>query len=214
MPKRPGAGRKPIPLEKRRAMGAKVDTTINGKRVTAKVDDLSPVLVGGRPEPGEDFAIAPEWLPADAKEAWNRDVQKIIEVGIADRIDHGALEALCVCYARAKQSGRVVASEGLFIQAQKGQLREHPAVKIERDAWNQYLRLAEQFGITPIARTRLGIAELGRRTLAHDLADRLGMPTFTVDQPAQNPEGPTSGQVYDEVPQFEPVIPDAELVGD
>lgn len=136
-----------------------------------------PVLVAGRPE-AKDIAEPPAHLPEDAKDLWRNDVQKILEVGIADKIDMAALEAMCIAYARAIQAGRVVKSEGLFTQGSVGQLREHPALRIERESWMTFLRLAEQFGITPISRTRLGLAELGRRTLEHDLQERLGTPTF------------------------------------
>jgi P27 family predicted phage terminase small subunit len=153
------------------------------------------VQVGGRATP-EELAEPPEHLPADAKDYWRRDVQKLIDVGIVDRVDIGGLEALCIAYARATQAGRVVKSEGLLTQGSIGQLREHPAVRIERDAWNMYQRLAEQYGITPLGRTRLGLADLSRRSMAADLAERLGKPQFE-RVPAQNGQSGSSGQVVD-----------------
>jgi len=185
MPRRPGSGRKPKPVEQRIREGVNVSHRPMPQ----------PVLVGGRPMPGE-WAQPPEDLPEDGKKLWREDVSRIIEVGIADRVDTAALESLCIAYARAKQAGRVIKSEGLFISGSYAQLREHPAVRIEAQSWDRFLRLAEQFGITPISRTRLGLAELGRRTLQHDLEERLGQPNFK-PVPAQNGKGVASGQVIE-----------------
>ena len=49
-----------------------------------------------------------------------------------------------------------------------------PALRVERDAWQAFLRFAEQYALTPVARTRLGLAELHRRTLAEELDEQLG----------------------------------------
>ena len=42
-----------------------------------------------------------------------------------------------------------------------------------------YLRFAEEFGLTPVARTRLGLAELRRRrSMVDELRDSLGPPNL------------------------------------
>lgn len=155
-------GRRPKPVEQKIAEGNP------GKRPLPE-----PLLVGGRLTE-DDLAEPPADLPADAKRLWRRDVSRLVEVGIADKVDVAALEALCVAYARAKQAGRVVAKVGLFGEGAAGQLKEHPAVKIERESWAWFQRMAEQYGLTPIARTRLGQAELHRRTLAAELDEKIG----------------------------------------
>lgn len=155
-------GRRPKPVEQRIAEGNP------GHRPLPE-----PLLVAGRLTANE-LAAPPDDLPADAKRLWLGDVQRIIDAGIADRVDRASLEALCVAYARAKQAGRVVSKVGLFTEGSRGQLREHPAVKIERESWTWFQRMAEQYGMTPVARTRLGQAELHRRTLAAELEDKLG----------------------------------------
>lgn len=159
-------GPKPEPIERRIAKGNPSKKKLPGV-----------VLLAGRPDL-DDLAEPPAHLDEDAKAFWRRDVVRLAEVGILDRVDVGALEALCVSYARAVQARRIVASEGLFTAGSVGQIREHPALKIEREAWAAFERAAEGFGIGPVARTRLGLAELGRRTLAADLQERIGMPDF------------------------------------
>ena len=135
--------------------------------------DPHPVVLAGRPT-AEDIAEPPEHLPPEAKELWRRDVRTLIDVALVDRVDRGALEAMCIAYARALQAGRVIVADGLFVANGRGVPTIHPAVRIERDAWDAYLRLAEHYGMTPIARIRLGTAELGRRSLQAELQDKFG----------------------------------------
>jgi P27 family predicted phage terminase small subunit len=134
-----------------------------------------PLLVAGRPEEGE-MLTPPEDLPPSGKEAWNAVVPQLAEVGLLDRVDRLVLEAMCLQWARMKQAGRVVAAQGHLIRGPGGTLREHPALRIEREAASMFFRFAEQYAMTPIARTRLGLAELHRRQLKTEFDSALGTP--------------------------------------
>lgn len=136
-----------------------------------------PVLVSGRPVPGE-LTEPPAHLPADAKEFWSDSVQRLASVGIIDRVDVPALEQLATQYARIRQAQRVIAEDGHFTRGSVGQLREHPALKIEREATTMFLKLADQFALTPVARTRLGLAQLHGRALQQELSEGLGKPEY------------------------------------
>lgn len=136
-----------------------------------------PMLVAGRPRAGE-MDEPPEFLPADAKEFWRTTVTQLAAIGLVDRIDGPALEMLATMYARVRQAARVVASDGHFSLGSVGQVREHPAVKIERESMVMFLRFAEQFGMTAVSRTRLGMAELHGRALAQELRDAFGPTTL------------------------------------
>jgi P27 family predicted phage terminase small subunit len=131
------------------------------------------LLVSGRPTLAE-LQEPPEHIPAEAKDFWRDSVTRLIEVGIVDRVDVPVLEQLATQYARIRQSQRVLAQDGHFVRGSVGQLREHPAMKIEREATRMFLQLAEHYALTPIARTRLGLAELHRRSLAEELKEGLG----------------------------------------
>jgi P27 family predicted phage terminase small subunit len=157
-------GRKPHPVEQRVREGNPQKTPLP-----------EPLLVAGRPALGE-IAEPPDHLPRDAKEFWWTDVDRLVEVGIIDRVDVPVLEMLATQYARWRQASRVVAVEGHFTLGSAGQIREHPAVKIEREAHSLFLKTAEHYALTPIARTRLGLAEVHRRTLAAEMQDALGAP--------------------------------------
>jgi P27 family predicted phage terminase small subunit len=155
-------GRKPKPVEQRRREGNP------GKRKAPE-----PVLVAGRPAV-EELAEAPAHLPAYAKAFWDEAVARLAEVGIVDRVDMAALELMATQYARTREAGEVIAREGLVSQGYNGQPVAHPAVVVERLATAEFLRSAEHFALTPVARTRLGLAELERRKLEDDIEHSVG----------------------------------------
>jgi P27 family predicted phage terminase small subunit len=157
-------GRKPTPVEQRKQEGNPQKRPLP-----------EPVLVSGRPAL-EELREPPPGLPADAHDFWRVSIDRLIEVGIVDRVDVPALEMMAVQYARAIQARRVIAEEGHFAIGSVGQIREHPALKIERDATTLFMKIAEHFALTPVARTRLGLAELHKRALATEMQDALGAP--------------------------------------
>jgi P27 family predicted phage terminase small subunit len=170
-------GRKPKPVEQRIAEG-------NPRKHAVP----QPLLVSGRPNLHE-LDEPPDHLPEEAKEFWTTSVTRLIEVGIIDRVDIPMLEQLAVQYARIRQAQRVIAEDGHYSRGAAGQLRRHPAVDIETNATAMFAKLAEHFALTPIARTRLGLAELHRRSLATELNEGLGAPNL-VPVPTMTSEDP------------------------
>jgi P27 family predicted phage terminase small subunit len=160
-------GRKPKPVEQRVAEGN-----------PRKHPIPQPMLVAGRPSLHE-LDEPPEHLPPEAKEFWTTAITRLIEVGIIDRVDVPVLEQLAVQYARIRQAQRVLAEDGHYSRGAAGQLKEHPAMKIEMNATTLFMKIAEHYALTPIARTRLGLAELHRRSLAVELNEGLGAPDLT-----------------------------------
>lgn len=152
-------GRKPKPVEQRRKEGNP------GKRPMPE-----PVVVGGRPSTLPD---PPAHMPEDAKEAWRKIVPTLSNIGILDNVDEMALEAMCTQFARARQAGRVIGKKGPLARGSQGQVVEHPAMASERAAHKLFLQFAEHYALTPVARTRLGLAELQRKTLSQELTESL-----------------------------------------
>jgi P27 family predicted phage terminase small subunit len=155
-------GAKPKPVEQK---------IIEGNPGQRELPEI--LLIGGRPDQ-EEMSEPPEFLPRDAKDFWRDAVQKLYATGMLDLVDRAALEMLAVTYARWRQAVRVIAADGHFAMAPGGNLRVHPAIKIEREASQSFFRMAEHYGLTPVARTRLGMAELHRRSLANEIQDSLG----------------------------------------
>lgn len=173
-------GPKPKPVEQRRLEGNP------GKRTLPE-----PMLVAGRPD--HELDEPPAGLPRDAKEYWRATVRRLVEVGLLDLVDDAALRMLATEYARWRQAGRVITREGLISIGSHGQPMTHPAVRVERDAHRLYLSAAEQFGLTPMARTRLGLAELHRRSLHSEMDRALGSADVVIDGDAQGDDGDDIG---------------------
>ena len=100
-----------------------------------------PLLVAGRPAAGE-LSEPPEHLPADAQAFWRDTVARLVDVGLIDRVDVPMLEQLAVQYARIRAAQKVIAAYGMFTRGSVGQIREHPAVRIEREATRVFLALS------------------------------------------------------------------------
>jgi P27 family predicted phage terminase small subunit len=107
--------------------------------------------------PDDDLA-KPEGLPAAAAELWDDLVPILREANVLNRIDRAALEAMCLQWARGRAARAILAEEGVLAVGSTGQLTEHPALQIERNAHALFLRFASDFGITPVARARIAAA--------------------------------------------------------
>jgi P27 family predicted phage terminase small subunit len=136
-------GRKPKPVEQRRREGNA------GKRnLPARVD------LGGAGIPSE----APPDFPPAARELWAELVPALNQHGVLNRVDAAAMAALCLQWARGVAARQVIDDPqdgGLFALGSMGQIVEHPALGIERAAHAAFLRFAEHYGITPVARARI-----------------------------------------------------------
>jgi P27 family predicted phage terminase small subunit len=130
-----------------------------------------PLLIAGRPN--ADELAPPDGMPTDAVEAWNAVVPTLAEVGLLDRVDRLALHAMCIQWARAMQAGKVINAQGHLIRGMGG-LKEHPSLATERKGIELFRKFAAEYGLTAMARTRLGLAELNRRSIQVELESSLG----------------------------------------
>jgi len=130
------------------------------------------------PEPvriqGKAALEKPRGMPKAAQEAWDLIVPSLLEVGVVDGVDALALEAMCLAYWQMKEAEKLLKKDGILSTGSQGQLVEHPAAGTMRAASSLFAKYAEQYALTPVARTRLGLAELQRRSMREELSDRLG----------------------------------------
>jgi P27 family predicted phage terminase small subunit len=99
----------------------------------------------------------PSTLPPAGKTLWKNLVPELERLNLLTKIDDATLHGACLNYARALQAGALVKKQGLTIVTDKGFIIQHPAVSIERNSWQAWLRFATQFGLTPSARSSLHI---------------------------------------------------------
>ena len=76
-------------------------------------------------------------------------------LGVLTEVDMAAFAGYCQAYARWKQAEERITDRGLVIRTPSGYPQQVPYISIAQ----QYLRLmnqfAEQFGLTPAARSRI-----------------------------------------------------------
>lgn len=99
----------------------------------------------------------PTSLPPAGKTLWKVLVPELERLNLLTKIDDATLHGACLNYARALQAGALVKKQGLTIVTDKGFVIQHPAVSIERNSWQAWLRFATQFGLTPSARSSIHI---------------------------------------------------------
>jgi P27 family predicted phage terminase small subunit len=122
------------------------------------------------PEPQPEVAPAcpdaPAFLGEYAKEEWSRVTPGLHACRLLSALDIQPLAAYCHAYETWRTAVEVMqrmaadnpAAKGLFIETKDGTPRRNPIVKIAVDAANNMLRFAGEFGMSPVARSRLGAA--------------------------------------------------------
>jgi P27 family predicted phage terminase small subunit len=118
-----------------------------------------PEIEAACPEP-------PTFLPDFAKEEWQRVAPGLHATRLLSTLDIMPLSAYCVAYAQWRTAVELLArmakdqaiTAGLLIRTKDGNLRRNPVIKIANDAALNMLRFASEFGLSPVARARLGAA--------------------------------------------------------
>lgn len=127
---------------------------------------LSPRMTEeNKPEP-------PEQLPPAARELWDAAIQQLIDINAAQAIDVPALYLMSIHWEIAVRAWQVLCEEGYFVRGSTGQATTNPALSVFRENSAAFKSWATEFGLTTLARTRLGAMELERTSLAHDLLQR------------------------------------------
>ena len=124
------------------------------------------------PQPLKKAPPCPKWLEAEAKKEWRRLAKTLEAMGVLTDADMAAFAGYCQAYARRKEAEERITDRGLVIRTPSGYPQQVPYISIAQ----QYLKLmqqfAEQFGLTPAARSRI-IAGNGEGKAVDDLDELL-----------------------------------------
>lgn len=108
----------------------------------------------------------PPHITGFAADLWWEVAPGLHVMGLLTRIDVPVFSIFCysygqwrqACEALARIADRDEATHGLLIRTVDGNARRNPLIKAARDAAEDMLKAAGEFGLTPIARRRLGTA--------------------------------------------------------
>ena len=139
-----GRGRKPTP---------KPILQIRGSRIRG------PHTSGIDAPPG--VPPAPEWLGEIARQEWERIVPMLKASKVMSPRHQQTLAAYCDALADMIDADRELKANGATFMDDKGRVSNHPAWNRKRDARNQMLKFASEFGLTASALARVSAVENG-----------------------------------------------------
>jgi len=146
-------GRKPKPTQ------LKVITGNPGGRPLNKFE-IAPPMSKSPPKP-------PAHLLPEGKAEWKRLAPTLTLLGVLSELDAAPFAAYCQAYARWMQAERLLAKlaeqdpagmGAMLIKTRGGGVMPNPLVWVARNAANDMVRYAAEFGFTPSARSRIQFA--------------------------------------------------------
>lgn len=93
-------------------------------------------------------------IEPEALEYINEVLQMLEEKGIMEGVDDAAIKMLAYNYSTFIKANKIIEDEGLTVTSDRGNVSEHPAVKIARDAQTQAMKVMAEFGLTAKARCK------------------------------------------------------------
>ena len=119
---------------------------------------------------------APVWLSVIGKEEWTKVTTQLFNIEMLHSVDLRLVEAYCneislyiECEMELRKNGRIdefTNSEGDMVRRQS-----KPLVKIKNDALTNSLKLATQFGLTPVARASISSPTTNNNTQINNYFD-------------------------------------------
>lgn len=127
-------------------------------------------LNAGEPEYDLSNIMPPSELDDQAKVEWGRVAHQLLAQGVLTDVDRATLAGYCACYstfitaekALAKMSASGGKLGGMVVMTARGGVTKNPLIRIRQQSMELMLKLASEMGMTPTARTRLGIDASGR----------------------------------------------------
>jgi P27 family predicted phage terminase small subunit len=136
------------------------------------------VLVAGRLAPGERIP-PPRHLSPEAKEVWATTVTDLTDTGVLDRSDLQAVAGFAMVLGMVRELNAELQSQAkldprgyLMVRTARG-TGVNPLIAARRTYLAEARLFAEQLGLTPAARGRLGINRPARR---EDIDEAIGPP--------------------------------------
>ena len=115
------------------------------------------------PKPCPIFKLppAPKWMDKYAKAEWRRMGKILMRIGVLTEADLGSFTNYCCTYARWRHAEENVIAhfkeEGTYLVGSGFRKQRHPELITIEKALGQMLQFAQQFGMTPSARTSIKV---------------------------------------------------------
>lgn len=141
-------GRPPKPIEQKRLEGNL------GKRKLPEPVAILPVQGDAIPKP-------PRSLQRPGRDVWKR-LWSIGRAWLSDQTNYDIMVRLCEAHNEREDLRKIIADEGYTVRGAMGGIVANPVVNQLRQLETLMTRWEGECGFTPIARSRLGLAEVRR----------------------------------------------------
>src|SRR5690349_21438389 len=108
----------------------------------------------------DSLPTAPDDLPEAGKQAWYRVVEQLQALKILTILDYDMLKSYCFQISVMEEAQSELEKPGGKIQKMGASFVKSPWVGIYNDAASQANRIAQQFGFTPAARTKISLSQV------------------------------------------------------
>lgn len=99
--------------------------------------------------------VMPTGLCKEAKDYMKDVVEHLTEAGVIESVDIAALNMLARCYDTFILASKQLETDGLTVRSDRGNISEHPLVKVRKDAITQSIKIMTEFGLTAKSRAKL-----------------------------------------------------------
>ncbi|MGH8574351.1 MAG: phage terminase small subunit P27 family [Gammaproteobacteria bacterium] len=104
-------------------------------------------------------------LPGDAspdvQKVWQRRLAELESMELAYSADSDALRCYCEVVIIHRKASKALAVSGVLVKGLHGNLVRNPALQIQRDAAQTIRAFAQEFGLTPSARSSVRAVKAG-----------------------------------------------------
>jgi P27 family predicted phage terminase small subunit len=139
---------------------------LNGESRPSRINRKEPIPRDLPPEP-------PDWISDEVRAVWDRTLAELTAMGLAHSADRDCLVIYCQAVVTYQEAAEIVAKAGLLLKGRDGGAVRNPAAAIMRDNAQLIRQFAQEFGLTPSARTGLEVEkgeEPGARSAARYLS--------------------------------------------
>lgn len=120
-----------------------------GQRALNKSEPIPPAVPIGKPS----------WLSDLASTEWDRVAPQLKKMRILTDVDVMPLAAYCEAVARFIEASAILKVQGPVVLGYRDYPVKNPAGQMARDALADLKSLAQEFGMTPSARSRISLPE-------------------------------------------------------
>lgn len=99
--------------------------------------------------------VMPTGLCKESRDYMKDVVEHLTEAGVIESVDIAALNMLARCYDTFILASKQLETDGLTVRSDRGNISEHPLVKVRKDAITQSIKIMTEFGLTAKSRAKL-----------------------------------------------------------